>query len=154
MKKLVVMRHADAAQAPRDFSRPITSYGIGQAEESSICLKGLISPDQVLVSGALRTRMTADVLADVLELDSEFFIYDNRIYESSLADLTSRLAQVPSEVDELILIGHNPGVSMLVTALCDKYCSFSSGSFALIEFDISFWQDIKKGSLIHNFSPS
>jgi phosphohistidine phosphatase len=155
MKRLAVMRHADAKSASIDYERPLSTYGLSQAAESAKDLKQCCSPDLVLVSGALRTRMTAKVVKDVYSFDDGIFEFDDRIYESSLSELSKRLREVDNNVDELLLIGHNPGVSMLVSSLIGQYCTYTPGTYVLIEFDnAKDWQSLKRGKLLGHFSPA
>ena len=153
MKKLAVMRHATAGSASIDYERPLTTYGIAQAKDAGEYLKALINPQLVLVSGAKRTRMTASAVNEIMNLDERLFQFDDRIYESSLMNLTCRIQEISADVDEVILIGHNPGVSMLVAALTGQRCSYSPGSFAVVELDIESWADLEKGNLVSQFSP-
>ena len=68
-KRLTLIRHANAEQDVdvRDFERPLSRKGRGEAEEMARRFqeRGL-APDLILVSAAVRTRETADTFARVI----------------------------------------------------------------------------------------
>ena len=154
MKRLAVMRHAEAEASSIDYQRPLSSYGELQSAESAKLLKEHFTPQEVLVSGALRTRMTAGVVGNVYGFDEGVFKFDDRIYESSVMDLSYRIQEVDNSIENLMLIGHNPGVSMLVSALSGQRCRYSPGTFALIEFQADDWKKLGQGTLLHHYSPA
>jgi phosphohistidine phosphatase len=154
MKSLVVMRHATAGQASSDYDRPLTSGGISDVAEAAKELKSLMRPQMFLVSGSLRTRMTAKEVNNVFHLDDSLIAYDDRIYEASCSDLIGRLREISPSIDNVLMIGHNPGVSMLVSSFTGVSCRYSPGSFALITFDVDNWSDVQRGLLQSHYSPS
>lgn len=132
MNNLIVIRHADAAhQGISDFERPLTSLGEKQASEQGLWLQGqLPRPEMMLVSGALRTRQTAAAINLALNLPVEF---DDAIYEATAGELLVRL-EPWLDRQCLIMVGHNPGVSALVSYLVGDYVGIAPADIAVLKF--------------------
>ena len=158
MKKLAIMRHANASfEASSDFERPLTEKGLSQTVESALELRSFLSPDKVLVSSARRTKMTANTVAETLSWDNSSFVYDERLYNASLSKMLYVLEELDDEVNEVLLIAHNPGVSWLASHLCPELIfGFSTGSFCVLEFDCETWEEALNGEakLLKSFSPA
>lgn len=109
-KTLIIMRHAEAlTTASSDFARPLSEHGKVQAKETNAWLiRQGISIDLGLVSSARRTQMTADgITMNACELRDD-------LYDASARDIASAVTQVSDDVDSLLVIAHNPGVSDFV----------------------------------------
>jgi len=112
---LVLLRHAKAERPDRlaDADRPLTERGHADAGAAGAWLAthGYV-PDLVVCSPAKRTRQTWHGLA--LALPSTPNVrYDKRVYAGSAQDLLSIVTGTEDEVQRLLLIGHNPAISML-----------------------------------------
>lgn len=143
------MRHAEAGQAGRDFDRCLTEYGIGQAKNVATQLSGLISPQLMIVSTAARTRETSRFLAEALGLEEHRCRYEDRAYEASTEDLKNIIAELPEDISEILLVGHNPSVSSLVSSWTDSYTGFSTACSTILEVDCDCWAEcIYKSSKI------
>jgi len=69
LKRLTLIRHASADQDSdvRDFERPLSRKGQGEAQDMARRFQERnLVPDLILVSAALRTRETADIFAKTL----------------------------------------------------------------------------------------
>ena len=142
MKRITVIRHAEAGQAARDFERPLTEYGVSQAKITSEKLKGIISPDLLLVSSAARTRETAAELIKTLDLDESQCRYEKSIYEAGAHEIKELISSLPDSVNDIVLIGHNPTVSTLVTAWAGFYCGFPTAFAVVLECDSENWATV------------
>lgn len=115
--RVIVMRHGHAEPyRADDFSRSLTAQGLEQARRSATALHDLgVRPSLVITSPAARTRQTAQALLQVLAVPAESLREDSRLYLADVATLERILAeQAAAQADaELILVGHNPGLSML-----------------------------------------
>jgi phosphohistidine phosphatase len=117
VKTLILMRHAHAAQGDDDFERPLTERGQKQAElvGTDFNEMGLVL-DRVLCSSALRARRTAEIVAALLNFTGEIDKSDE-LYEASLLDYVRAIQSTPEPVNTLLLVGHNPSVSELLSAV-------------------------------------
>jgi phosphohistidine phosphatase len=75
-------------------------------------------PDRVVVSPALRTRQTWEQAAASL-VPSQTPTVDERIYENTVEAVLAALTETPEDVQTLIVVGHNPSVGELASALDD-----------------------------------
>ena len=137
-RSLLVMRHAQSNSYnhnKQDFDRPLDDYGQRQPAIIAQKLNALgINISHALVSPALRTKQTFDLLALNLKKAPEVF-YDSRIYNASLSDLTNILDENIYRQDNIILIGHNPAVSELVYSLAQEYCDFKPACLAILHLE-------------------
>ena len=128
--RLVLMRHADAAAGGDDLQRSLSARGEADAAEQGRQLARWDGDiNKALVSPARRTRQTAQL---ALPAGSELLIYD-AIYEASVGDLLQVLEHAGDA--EQMLVGHNPGISGLVSYLTRQSVHMAPGAIVLIEFD-------------------
>jgi phosphohistidine phosphatase len=122
-RTLVLLRHAKAAhpESVADPQRPLTPRGHADAAAAGGWLAGQrLFPDVVLCSPARRTRETWHGVALALggEATHTTVVYDPAVYEADgeqgLLDL---IGSTGPEVSTLLVIGHNPTLSMLSAAL-------------------------------------
>ena len=111
----MLIRHAQATDAPRDRDRPLSEHGARRAAAIGPWLqRSGIVPDRVLVSPALRAAQTWAAAAVGPEPT-----VDDRIYENTVADLLAVLGELPDEVRTVAVVGHNPSIGELAAALDD-----------------------------------
>jgi phosphohistidine phosphatase len=117
MKTLILLRHAKAVrdhEAPSDHERALTGRGKREAALAgqAITAAGL-KPDFALVSSAQRTRQTANLaLAHIAPLDARV---DDRLYHA--APQTIWACAISARAENIIVIGHNPGIHELAAHL-------------------------------------
>lgn len=119
MRKLWLLRHAKSSwddPALSDFDRPLNGRGRKAARAMGAHLaKAGIRPDLVLVSAALRTRATWDIVSTRL-VGIEAAV-EPRLYEAGRAELLERLHEVDDRHRSVMLVGHNPGMERLAQHL-------------------------------------
>lgn len=141
MLTLYLLRHAKASwdESKQDFERPLSSSGrkacavIGEF----IGEKG-IDFDLVLVSTAVRTRETIELIREHPKLRSEVR-YDERIYEATVSQLLDVIAQVDSDRESVLLVGHNPGIEELLALLTGEQQHVTTANFAKIKLKATEW---------------
>jgi len=144
MLTLYLLRHAksswnDASQ--RDFERPLSDRGreacalIGEFIEE----KG-IEFDLILVSTAVRTRETIELVKERAKLDSEVR-YDDRIYEATVSQLLEVISQVDNDREHVLLVGHNPGMEELLTLLTGEHLRVTTANLSRIKIQATKWSD-------------
>lgn len=121
-RTLILLRHAksvDPDPYPTDLERPLSPRGRRDAAAAGDWLRdqGLV-PDLVICSPAVRTRETLQGLTlerQALEgqaLDAAPVVFEHRVYLGPAHD-TLDLLQGSPDATTLLLIGHNPTLSML-----------------------------------------
>ncbi|WP_238332708.1 histidine phosphatase family protein [Acetobacter sp. DmW_136] len=121
MRRLVLLRHAESASAPlgdfspeADMNRPLTPAGQEAARRCGHWLAAhSIVPDSIICSPALRTRQTlaGAVMALPPTLPPPDYCAD--IYEATPEALLAHIQQVPDTALTVLMVGHNPGISLL-----------------------------------------
>ncbi|MBO9715835.1 MAG: histidine phosphatase family protein [Pseudoxanthomonas sp.] len=118
MRQVILLRHAHAEPASAgqaDLDRPLSPVGLAEAEAAGRWLAGQgLQPDRVLCSPARRTRETLEAVLAVTGYAEQRL--EQAIYEATPGTLMG-LLQDQSEVERLLLVGHNPGLERLVALL-------------------------------------
>jgi phosphohistidine phosphatase len=117
---LVLLRHAKADH-PADMAdqqRPLTARGHADAGAAGAWLAhGGLRPDLVICSPAKRTRQTWHGVALALAGKPPPVHYEPAAYDGGPQDLLDLVRGVDDRVGTVLLIGHNPSVSMLSSLL-------------------------------------
>lgn len=122
MKRLLLLRHGPAggkASGGNDRERPLTPDGRRAVEAMALRLRTAgASADLALCSTALRARETLDILfaeqpRPAVELEDALYLADSR-------SLLRRLRELPADARSVLVIGHNPGLQELATALAGQ----------------------------------
>ncbi|MFI1471706.1 SixA phosphatase family protein [Streptomyces wuyuanensis] len=154
-RRIVLLRHAKADWPQvSDHERPLADRGRMDAPVAGRKLADTGIPfDLALCSTATRTRETWKLAVQELP-ERPRTVYEERLYEASLGDLLALLNETPDEVDDLLLIGHNPGMHALADALAGKSegdtlqrmsrSGFPTAAFAVVGFSGS-WKTVEHG---------
>lgn len=115
MRRLILMRHAEAersAGSGRDRDRPLSARGRRDAAAMgrALAARGM-RPDLALVSPAVRTRETWDLLHDAFG-DVEVR-EDQPLYNGAADALRLLVEAAEDQAGCLMMVAHNPGVHLL-----------------------------------------
>jgi phosphohistidine phosphatase len=147
MPTLVVVRHAKADRPPGtdDAERPLLPRGREQARAVGAWLREVIGrPGLVVTSPARRTTETVDGLLDALHEDPPPVVQDESVYEASLGDLLRVVRGLDDDEDVIVLVGHDPAVSELVTELTGEPVRLGTAAARALEVP-SAWADTPAG---------
>ncbi|MFF4868845.1 SixA phosphatase family protein [Streptomyces sp. NPDC003444] len=164
-RRIVLLRHAKADWPQvSDHERPLAERGRSDAPVAGRKLAETgIGFDLALCSTAVRTRETWKLAVQELP-ERPRTVYEDRLYEASLGELIALLNDVPDEVSDLLVIGHNPGMHALADALAGRAegdtatrmnrSGFPTSAFAVLTFDGS-WKSVEHGvgSLVDFWTP-
>ncbi len=123
LKRLTLIRHASADQDSdaRDFERPLSRKGHGEAQDMARRFQERdLVPDLILVSAALRTRETADIFAKSLGVAARLLQPDDSLYLADGEHILATIRGVGPRVKHLMVIGHNPGISAAAISLAPE----------------------------------
>lgn len=162
-RRLVLVRHAKAAEGTADIDRPLADRGRTDAPAIGRLLRDLgIAPDRVVVSPAKRTRQTWKLAAAELDA-SPAAESDDRIYDNSIRQLLAIAQSTDEAVGTLVLVGHNPSMHELVETLDDGRgdpavrARLADGfrTSAVAVFAVTEWPALTAGSarLVHLATP-
>ncbi|WP_199421830.1 SixA phosphatase family protein [Actinotalea solisilvae] len=143
--RLVLLRHAKAEpDAPTDALRPLALTGRRQAGQvgASLASSGLV-PDLALVSSAVRTRQTWDLVRSALGGPEPEAEVSDRLYEAGTSDVLDMVRAVDPRVATLLVVGHEPTMSSLAATLAGPgsddaavatvRTGLSTGAYAVLE---------------------
>lgn len=110
-RTLLLMRHAKSAwpAGVHDVQRPLNERGLRDAPVAGRWIASVGTPDQILVSPALRTRQTAELVLQEL-IRPPRVVFDEGIYEAHWTTLASIVSQLPDSAAFALIIGHNPSM--------------------------------------------
>lgn len=122
MKNLFTLRHGDSIPGSHgnDKERPLSKEGqkeLKQFKKQQLDL--LKSIDLVLCSSSMRTRETLDCLIDELR-DRITVCYIDALYHANPEIIFEELGLVDDKFNTVLVIAHNPGVTMILTDICEK----------------------------------
>ena len=142
MRTLYLLRHAKSSWADesmRDFDRPLANRGREACATIGEFIKEKgIDFDLVLVSTAVRTRETIELVKERAEFRSEVR-YDERIYEATTSQLLEVISQVDDDRESVLLVGHNPGIEELLALLTGQHVQVTTATFAKININAPKW---------------
>ncbi|GAB1330417.1 SixA phosphatase family protein [Streptomyces sennicomposti] len=155
-RRIVLFRHAKADWPQvTDHERPLAERGRQDAPVAGRKLADSgVSFDLALCSTATRTRETWKLAVHELPHRPRT-VYEERIYEASPGELIAVLNEIPDDVQNVILIGHNPGMQGLTEVLAGSAegdarermsgRGFPTAAFAVLTFDGS-WKTLEPGT--------
>jgi phosphohistidine phosphatase len=157
MRRLFLVRHAKAelSVGRDDYARKLTERGRADARRVAKALAGHhFLPDVLIHSGAARAKQTAEIFAaewrSKVELEQ-----DARLYDASLTALLERVRALADAPKRVGLVGHNPGLGELATALIGSgaeperhrlAAKYPTGAVAVLDFSIQRWEQVARNS--------
>jgi phosphohistidine phosphatase len=156
-RRLLVLRHAKSSRDDAtlaDHDRPLSARGRRALPRLQRELAAREEPiDLVLCSSAVRARRTLEGVRSALPAGAAVAIEDG-LYAASVTGLLERLRAVPASVTGVLLIGHNPGLELLVhklagsgdpDALAQLASKYPTGALATLQVP-SRWSALVAGS--------
>ncbi len=149
MKEICLFRHAKSSwKYPKldDFERPLNKRGRRNAPLMGQVLHEIgFYPDLIISSPASRAAITARIVAMELNYSLEQIQYQASIYESGHGNLVHVLSNLDDRLKKVMLVGHNPSLTMLANALGDTPIANlpTSGAYC-VAFGISKWSQIRE----------
>jgi phosphohistidine phosphatase len=157
VKTLLLMRHAKSdwdADYGSDHDRPLNERGLRSARLMGRVLaeEGLV-PDLIICSTAVRAKTTAELAVEAGNWGSEIRL-DRSLYDEGPRGVLAVGLSVP-DVEGLMLVGHQPTWSMLVSALTGERTDMKTAAVAVIELEIESWVALASasGTLIRVLEP-
>lgn len=152
MPRLLLLRHAEAAPAAgrKDIDRRLTAGGrIAAVKIGAYLLSAGLAPSLVFVSPAQRTLETLQEIERGLGRDLSYVTVP-ALYNASAETVFAVLSEAPSNVDTLLLIGHNPGFAEAANVLSKAgnradlarlRAQFPAPCLAVIDLDPVDWSE-------------
>ncbi|MFT6866352.1 MAG: phosphohistidine phosphatase [Cyclobacteriaceae bacterium] len=148
VRKIFLLRHGEAAipeHGVTDFNRHLTPKGFNQIRSLGAKLTEIsYKPSIVYCSTSERTRQTCQNLTESMNQtwDVEFL---EEIYEGSVRSLFEVLSQTERDLHQILLIGHNPGISFLAEYLTgENVGNMMPGQLLKLEFALGDWSELSQ----------
>ena len=157
-RSLYVLRHAKAEEASPgigDRGRALKRRGRKAAGLVGRTLTRLAEePELVLSSDATRARETAELAHSQGGWSAPIEICP-AIYEAGVEGLLHQLRAVDARIRRLLLVGHQPGLSLLIGELTGKEPEFPTAALARIDFVLERWSELapRRGKLVWLATP-
>ena len=147
--QLYFLRHGEAdwpGWTEPDDERPLTDFGKKEVRQVAKFLDRLnVNPDLIVSSPLPRALQTAEVAAEQLKTK----LRQDEALEPGfgISELSTLLKRHHSKV--LMLVGHEPDFSSVISALTGGFIKMSKAGVALIDMD----PETEKGRLLWLFPP-
>ena len=147
--QLYFLRHGEAdwpGWTKPDDERPLTDFGKKEARQVGKFLNRLkVKPDLIVTSPLPRALQTAEIAAEQLKAK----LRQDEALEPGfgISELSTVLKRHRAKV--LMLVGHEPDFSSVISALTGGFLKMSKAGVALIDID----PETEKGRLLWLFPP-
>lgn len=159
MKLLLIMRHAKSSRDDpglKDFDRPLNERGQQQVLAMGALLKKKkLIPDRIVSSPALRAKATAEEVARGFNYRGEIQ-WQEKFYGAGPDEYVKGLQAVADSFQKVMIVGHNPGLEILLKELLGQEETLPTAAIACLELPIERWQDLNlniKARLQHLWRP-
>lgn len=158
MKTLLILRHGKSSWKDLslpDHDRPLNKRGRRNAKMMGRLLASQdLMPELILASTAERARRTARRVGAAAGYDGEIELLPD-LYLAASGAYLNRVALTSEAIDRVLVVGHNPGLTHLVSDTTGAQKRFPTGALAQVEFDIESWPQVldARGVLVNLWRP-
>lgn len=144
VKTLLVLRHAKSSWSRpelTDHDRPLNKRGKRSAPLMGALLdeQGIV-PDLIISSTARRAIDTARRVAEAAGYEGDIEAR-RELYHAEPQTYLEAIAHVADAFDRVMVVGHNPGMEMLVSHLAGHYERFPTAALAQLTLSIEAWHE-------------
>ena len=144
MKNLTIVRHAESSLQDEQYldkNRPLTKNGRNEALIMSQRIRDAeIKPLKILSSSATRAWETALIIAKTIKYNENLLTKDDRLYLADIYNLVCIIEEQNQDVNNLMIIGHNPGLIELINLLSiKKIANLSTCDAVSLNINIDDW---------------
>ena len=145
--RLTLVRHAKSSRddmSLEDFLRPLNDRGKRDAPEIGRRLRESgVQPDLIVSSPAKRAIKTAKMIACEIDFPEADILEAEEIYEAEAGELLKLLQGLPAEKRDVLLVGHNPGVTDFANLFLQTGIdNMPTCGVVRLAFDAQHWRDI------------
>jgi len=151
MKTLYIARHAKSSWKHghlTDFERPLNKRGHSDAPMMGGILRERGANIRIIRSSpANRALTTARMIAEELGYPAENIETDERMYGAGSRELAAIVQMLPDDVDEAMVVGHNPAMMMLAEDLAGfDEDNLPTCGVVCVDFNVTSWRDALPGA--------
>lgn len=159
MKTLLILRHAKSSwdnPLLNDRDRPLNARGLKTAPlMGQLILHKKLLPDVILSSPAMRAIHTAKLIAQSAGYSKKIQTIAE-FYPGNPSNYVETLSREKTESATIMIVGHNPGLELLLEHLTDRKEHLPTGALAQIQLPIEHWSRLTlktKGLLVDVLRP-
>jgi phosphohistidine phosphatase len=121
--ELYILRHAIAEETPNppsggDNRRRLTAEGADKMRRAAKGMKALdLTFDLIISSPHLRAKETAEIVAEILRAGKHLEFSALLEPEGNLKEFIAELKRKHGEKEQVLVVGHEPGLSRLISVL-------------------------------------
>jgi phosphohistidine phosphatase len=139
-RQLWLLRHADAEPhgTRPDAQRQLTARGEHQARAAGIAIQRMaVAFDEVLFSPRVRARRTAELAVAGWSAQQRALLREHPPLAGGfdVSQAMDALAEVPAEDGRLLLVGHEPDLSLIVGGLSAGRIDLKKGGLAVVRLE-------------------
>ena len=124
-----------------DHARPLNERGRRDAPRIAQRLVALgWQPECVVSSDAQRTRETFELMKDHFPHEPQV-LFTNLLYHAGMQELYEVLSELPSDVEVVMAIGHNPGWQAVASWLTGQAIQMTTANAVLMEGSGVSWEE-------------
>lgn len=153
------MRHAKSdwnAEYGSDHDRPLNERGVQSARVMGEVLAAEeLVPDLLISSTAVRARTTSELAVEAGDWACHIAL-DERLYGGGSETVLSVASAAAPNVDRLMLVGHQPTWSMVVSDLTGEQVDMKTAAVAVVQIDLAEWVSLSpqsRGELVSVLQP-
>jgi phosphohistidine phosphatase len=149
VKTLALLRHAKSSwddPAMSDFERPLNRRGRKDAPfMGDLLRKRGVDPDIIITSPANRALTTCRIVAGELGFPLDRITIDEHLYEASARELLRIVQMIGSQYNSAMLVGHNPGLTLLAERLAPAGIdNIPTCGFLSMRLDVETWSGVRE----------
>ena len=159
MKTLLILRHAKSSwkdTSSADHDRPLNKRGKQDAPRMGKFLrKQHLVPDKIISSTAKRARKTATAVAKACRYQGKVEL-TSELYHAGPGAYLAVLQNLPDDDQQVMVVGHNPGMEALVTHLTGRMETMPTAALAHVALPIKQWTELDyetQGELLDLWRP-
>jgi phosphohistidine phosphatase len=139
-RQLWLLRHAEAEPhgTRPDSDRRLTARGEQQARAAGVAIQQLaVAFDEILCSPKVRARATAQLAAEGWSAPQRELLREHPPLAGGFdaSQATGALAGVPAQDGRLLLVGHEPDLSLVVAGLTGGRIDLKKGGLAVVRLE-------------------
>lgn len=152
MKKLILLRHGKSSW---EFNVPDEERILQQRayRDADVIAKAFQEKTDyrfsIWSSKAVRATTTAELVREHLKDRVDDFQIKEEFYTFDGDKLLSLIYNLPDEVDQMMLVGHNPAFTQLINFFCEKVRldNLPTTGLAEMHFEATKWSQVDKAKL-------
>ncbi len=145
MKRLILVRHGKANpehKEDNDIDRDLIKKGQKDSKLiAEVLKKNKVKPDLIISSVANRALQTAEIFAEIMEIDKNEIKQEQFLYDGyTTGQLSDFIGEQSDDLQTIMIVGHNPFISQSGIRLSKNFHqSFPTVGCLGLKFNVENW---------------